>query len=69
MATETLSTPDHSPNKSKVLDEEFSRSDFCEEKSRGDENAVFDMTPSSTRKRHRRINSEDEGENIDKINR
>jgi len=66
MATETRYTPNHSPNKR--MDEEFSRSDLSEEKSRDDENAVFDVTPSSTRKRHRRINSDDE-EEVDKINR
>jgi len=68
MATETLCAPNHSLNKSKDLNEKFSRSDFSGEKSRDDENAVFDVTPSSTWKRHRRINSDDE-EEIDKINR
>lgn len=70
MTTETLCSPNHSHNKSKDLDEELSRSDFCVEKSRDDENAVFEMTHSSTRKRYRRIyiNSDDEDE-IDKIDR
>ena len=66
IATETPCTPNHSHNKGKDLDEELSRSDVSVEKSRGDdENAVFEMTPSSTsstRKRQRRINFDDEDE-------
>lgn len=66
MATETPCTLNYSHTKKKDLDEEFKRSDFSVEKSRDDENAVYEMTPSSTRKRQRRIIDSDDEDGIDR---
>lgn len=66
MATETPCTPNYSHTKKKDLDEEFKRSDFSVEKSRDDENVVYEMTPSSTRKRQRTIIDSDDEDGIDR---
>lgn len=57
MATETPCTPNHSHGKSKDLDEEPSRSELSEKP-----DDIYEMAPSSTRKRRRRIDSDDESE-------
>lgn len=59
MAAEAPCTPNHSQNKNRDLP--ISRSDVSVEKSSDDENDS-QMTFSSTRKRQRRINSDDEDE-------
>lgn len=56
--TEAPCTPNHSKNKNKDLDGKLSRSDVSSD----DENDAYQMTISSTRKRQRRINSDDEDE-------
>lgn len=57
MATETPCTPNHSHSKSNDLYEEPSRSDLSEKP-----DDIYEVTPSSTRKRQRRIDSDDESE-------
>jgi len=62
MATEAPCTANHSQSKNKDVDGKHSRSDVSVEKSSDDENDVCQMTVSSTRKRQRRMNSDDEDE-------
>ena len=62
MATEAPCIPNHSQNKNEDVDGKLSRSDVAVEKSSDDENDVCQMAFSSTRKRQRKINSDDEDE-------